>query len=190
MEKTVQYQETKTPVSADAKAVLEQLLGMIKDNPELAKEAAKALRPQTAAQLARQEALKAIESFRSIPITEVMDNGYETYGDLIEDFQTLERELKSHGKGGGTKVRKAKKKWCFVNGDPFSFEISLSTLEGDDAKLSVHPDVEWIETFLDYGYTQGQVAHVRKARPYRKDRGFLTQEVLDELNNRATKALA
>ena len=135
-----------------------------------------ALKPKSEVQIKREAAKASLEAYLNLTLAEEVENGAESVRDIFDNIQTLQAEVKAC-KGSG--VRKATKKWHWDNkADRTNFLI-----EAEDRELSVHPDndAEWLAFFRENGFTEGQIAAVRKERPYRKARGILTMEQLIEI---------
>lgn len=156
---------------------IKDLMQAVKDGtlePEVLAELKALLKPESEAAKKKKAALDALETYLDLSIEDAIENGAETVRDVFKDIQELQAAIKACG---GTRVKHASKKWSWVDKEKF-----LIALE-DGTELSVDPrnGDKWIPKFEAAGYTAGQVAAVRKTRPYRKGEGVISLDRLEEI---------
>lgn len=158
---------------------LETLLASIRSG-SLSLEDMKALRvamkPESEASIKRKEAEDSLNTFLSTRMDSEDSEMYETYADLLKDIRELEAKVKGFSKRSPSKTT-VKFQWRDRN-DRTDFLVIA-----DGVEISVHPDndVSWLKYFRENGFTEGQIAAVRKERPFRKAKGVLSMEELLEL---------
>ena len=167
--------ETKVPVLDNA--MFELMMAKLQEDvlegnvsQEHLKMFQKAVKPKTAAQIAREAAVSAIADFKTL--TEF--DAYENFGALILDYETLVGELKTCR---GSATKKATKKCC-LSGPETNFLISLSVSEGNDCKMGFHPgnNRKCRRELLGLGYTNGQASAFANLMPWRKNIGYIPLE--------------
>lgn len=158
---------------------LETLLASIRSG-SLSLEDMKALRvamkPESEAAIKRKEAESALKIFLEIRMDSEVAEVYETFGEVLVDIRKLEAEVKGFSKRSPSKTTK---KWHWRDrSDRTDFVIVA-----DGVTMSVSPenDQKWLGFFRENDFTEGQIAAVRKERPFRKAKGVLSMEELLEL---------